>query len=114
GADVMLLQESVIPTDMNRSRIVHREIGGNRRWGSSVVALSDDLQVEEIDTVCSRYAATRFTMLGTYPGAVIVARVSIPQIGTITCVSVYGVINVYAQTSMLRIIADLIPLFDSK
>ena len=32
-----------------------------------------------------------------YPGAVVVARVRIPEIGTITCVSVYGLINVYAQ-----------------
>jgi len=43
----------------------------------------------------------------------IVARVDVPEVGPITCVSVYGLINVYAQTTMLRIIADLIPLFDS-
>ena len=52
-------------------------------------------------------------MLGTYPGATIVARVGIPAVGSITCISVYGLIDVYAQTTMLRIIADLIPLFDS-
>jgi endonuclease/exonuclease/phosphatase family metal-dependent hydrolase len=113
GADVMLLQESVVPSGMSRSRIVHREIGGSRAWGSAVVALDESLQLEEIDTVRSRYASTRFSMLGTYPGAVIVTRVQIPDIGPITCVSVYGVINVYSQTTMLRVVADLIPLFDS-
>ena len=51
-------------------------------------------------------------MLGTYPGATIVARVGFPAVGSITFVSVYGLIDVYAQTTMLRVVADLIPLFD--
>jgi hypothetical protein len=63
--------------------------------------------LEEIGAVRTRYGSTRFTMLGTYPGSTIVARV------LVTCVSVYGLMNVYAQTTMLRIVADLIPLFDS-
>ena len=52
-------------------------------------------------------------MLGSIPGTMIVARADFPGIGPITCISVYGVINVYAQTTMFRIVADLIPLFDS-
>lgn len=114
GADVMLLQESVIPSGISRTRRVHRELGGTRHWGSSVVAINEEFQIEEIDTVSSRYASNRFNMVGTFPGAVIVTRVKIPLIGPITVVSVYGLINVYAQTTMLRIIADLIPLFDSR
>lgn len=114
GTDVMLLQESVIPPGVSRMRMVHRDLGGTRHWGSSVDALNEELEIEEIDTVASRYSSTRFSMVGTFPGATIVARVKIPQIGPITVVSVYGLINVYAQTTMLRIIADLIPLFDSK
>ena len=43
-----------------------------------------------------------------------IARVTIPDVQPITVVSVYNVIDdVYAQTTLLRIIADLIPLFDS-
>lgn len=114
GADVMLLQESVAPSDIPRNRFVHREIAGRRPWGSSVVAVTDDLETEEIDAVRTRYGATRYSMLGSLPGSVIVARVHVPEIGPITCVSVYGVIDgVYAQTTMFRAIADLIPLFDS-
>lgn len=115
GADIMLLQESGAPPGMSRTRYVHRELAGSRPWGSAVVAFSDaaDLELEEIDAVRSRYGSTRFSMLGTTPGTVIVARVDFPGIGPITCISVYGAINVYAQTTMFRIVADLIPLFDS-
>ncbi len=115
GADIMLLQESGVPAGISRSRYVHRELAGSRPWGSAVVACSDaaDLELKEIDAVRTRYGSTRFSMLGSTPGAVIVARADVPGIGPITCISVYGVINVYAQTTMYRIVADLIPLFDS-
>ena len=114
-ADVMLLQESVAPSDLPRNRFVHREIAGRRPWGSSVVAFANDLETEEIDAVRTRYGATRFSMLGSLPGSVIVARIHVPEVGPITCVSVYGAIeDLYAQTRMFRVIADMIPLFDSR
>ena len=113
-ADVMLLQESVAPSDIPRNRSVHREIAGRRPWGSSVVALADDLESVEIDAVGTRYGPTRFSMLGSLPGSVIVARIHVPVVGPITCVSVYGAMDDgYVQTRMFRVIADLIPLFDS-
>ncbi len=114
GPDVMLLQESVAPSDIPRTRFVHREIAGRRPWGSSVVAFDKKLEIEEIDAVGTRYGPTRFSMLGSLPGSAIVARVHLPEIGPITCVSVYGAMDDgYAQTRMFRVIADLIPLFDS-
>ena len=114
NADVMLLQESVVPSGILRNRFVHREIAGRRHWGSSVVAFADDLEIEEIDAVSTRYGATRFSMLGSLPGSVIVARIHVPGVGPITCVSVYGAMDDgYAQTRMFRVVADLIPLFDS-
>ena len=114
NADILLLQESVAPADIPRNRYVHREIAGSRPWGSSVVAFDKELEIEEIDTVRTRFGATRYSMLGSLPGSVIVARVHVPVIGPITCVSVYGAIDgVYAQTTLFRVIADLIPLFDS-
>jgi endonuclease/exonuclease/phosphatase family metal-dependent hydrolase len=114
NADVMLLQESVIPSDTSRLHYVHREIAGTRAWGSSVVALNKSIEVREIDAVRTRYGATRFSMLGTLPGAAVVTLAEVPGIGAVTCVSVYGVINVYSQITMFRIVADLIPLFDSR
>ena len=114
GTNVMLLQESVAPPNFPQSQFVYREISGYRPWGSGVVAFSDDMSVREIDAVRTRYGAKRFSMLGTIPGTVIVVQVEVPGTDPITCVSVYGLIDVYAQTTMLRIVADLIPLFDSR
>ena len=113
SSDIALLQECVPPRDLSRSHLVYREIGGSRSWGSAVAVFNKELSIEEVGAVRTKYGSTRFPMLGTYPGAMIVARVDIPTVGPITCVSVYGLINVYAQTTMLRIVADLIPLFDS-
>jgi hypothetical protein len=114
GCDVALLQECVPPKDLDRSKIVHRHIAGNRPWGSAVAILNNELGIEEIGSVRIRYSSTLFSMLGTYPGATIVAGVGFPAVGSITFVSVYGLIDVYAQTTMLRIVADLIPLFDGR
>ena len=112
-ADVVLLQECVPPADLKKTHHAYREIGGSRPWGSAVMSFDDQIKVDEIDTVRSRYSYNRYSMLGTYPGAVMVSRVTLPDAGPITCISVYGLINVYSQTTMLRIVADLIPLFDS-
>ena len=111
--DIALLQECVAPRGFTRSKIAHRKIAGSRSWGSAIAVFNDEMDIEEIGAVRTKYSSTLFPMLGTYPGATIVARITVPQVGPITCVSVYGLINVYAQTTMLRIIADLIPLFDS-
>ena len=117
NAHVMLLQESVAPAGIPRNQISYTVRSLARRpWGSSVVAFDkDDMEIEEIDTVRTRFGpTTRYSMLGSLPGSVIVARVHVPEIGPITCVSVYGAMDgVYAQTTMFRVIADLIPLFDS-
>lgn len=114
GPDVALLQECVPPEHLRRSgRVVYRELAGNRPWGSAVIALRDGLTVDEIGAVRTRYASTRFHMLGTHPGTIIVTQVTMSDLEPVTCVSVYGAIDVYAQTTMHRIAADLIPLFDS-
>lgn len=114
-ADIMLLQESVAPVNLPRTRFVYREIAGNRPWGSSVVAFAGDVEMEEIDAVRTVYGAKKFSMLGSLPGSVIVARANLPEVGPITCVSVYCVMNdMYSQTRMFRVVADLIPLFDSR
>lgn len=111
--DVALLQESVPPSDLSRDRYVYREIAHGREWGSSVVALDTGVDVEEVWSVRTRYSKVPLTR--NHPGAVTVARVRAPDIDPITFVSVYCVLEdqFYSHTTMLRIIADLIPLFDS-
>jgi hypothetical protein len=63
--------------------------------------------------VRTRYSHQTFTLAQTFPGSVIVAKAALPGMAPITFVSVYTVIDVYSQTTLLRIVADLIPLFDS-
>src|SRR5690606_8786686 len=65
GVDVVLLQECVAPADIPRDRIVYREIGGSRPWGSAVAAFGSSIAVEEIGAVRTPYGSTRFPMLGT-------------------------------------------------
>jgi exonuclease III len=113
GADVALLQETVPPSTLDRRSYVFREIADYRPWGSAVVALDSKLRLEEIWSVQTRFSRRRFTIANTFPGSVAVGEISFDGLAPITMVSVYGVTDVYAQTTMLRVIADLIPLFDS-
>jgi hypothetical protein len=111
---VALLQETVPPRNFDRSRCAYREVGGNRGCGSAVVTPQQGWRVEEVQTVRTRYSGHRFSMLGSYPGATMVAQVDLPNVGPITFVSIYGVIDwSYARTTLFRVLADLIPLFDS-
>lgn len=110
--DVALLQESVPPSSLDPRSVVYREIGGNRPWGSAIVATPPSA-LDPIWTVPTRFSRYRFPLANTFPGSVAIGEVTIGGIAPITVVSVYNVIDIYAQTTLLRIIADLIPLFDS-
>lgn len=113
-ADVGLLQETVPPRSFDERRVVYREIAGYRPWGSAVAAFRQDAQIREIWSVRTPYSRRRFTLANTVPGAVAVAEVTVEGIAPLTFVSVYNVTDdVYYQTTLLRIIADLIPLLDS-
>lgn len=104
--DAALLQETVLPADVDRSHAVYRPIAGTRPWGNAVVSLSAG-PLSEVQSVVTRYSSRAFAMLGTYPGTLVVAQCEVPDFGRVTLVSVYGMIDVYAQTTMLRIVADL-------
>lgn len=111
GVDAALLQEWVPPRDLNRERAIWRELGGSRRWGSAVVTFGP--RIEEITHARSRYAQYAYPLMNTHPGAVTIARVHPEGAAPLTLVSIYGVIDTYAQTTLFRVVADLIPLFDS-
>lgn len=114
GVDVALLQECVPPDGHPRARVAYREIGGGRPWGSAVASFRDDLEVEEVGAVRTRWGSSRFPMLSHRPGGLMVARTRVPDVGPITFVSLYSVVDgYYSQTTVLRFVADLIPLFDS-
>jgi len=113
GAGVALLQEASPPRDLGRDRAVYGEIAGHRNWGSAVVALDPAVSIEPLRAVRIPYTRRRFLLANTHPGSVAVARLFMHEIQPITLVSVYGVLDGSPVSTMLRVIADLLPLFDS-
>ncbi len=59
------------------------------------------------------WSRRRFLLTNTHPGSVAIAQLTVPGIQAITLVSVYGVLDGSAVSTVLRVIADLVPLFDS-
>ncbi len=113
GAGVALVQEAVPPSELPRDRAVYGELAGHRNWGSAIVALDTALSVEPLRSVRNRWSRRRFLLANTHPGSVAVARLTVADIEPITLVSVYGVLDGSSVATMLRITADLVPLFDS-
>lgn len=113
GAQVALVQEAVPPVGTTRERAVYGELAGHRNWGSAVVALDPAVTIEPIRSVRNPWSKRRSLLDAAHPGSTAVARVTVPGIQPITFVSVYGVFEGSALSSMHRIVADLLPLFDS-
>ena len=101
------------PADLPRDRAVYGEIAGHRNWGSAVVALDPAVSIEPIRSVRNPWSSRRYLLDQSHPGSVAVARLTVPGIQPITLVSVYGLLDGSALASMHRVVADLLPLFDS-
>lgn len=107
--DVALVQEAVPPSDLVS---IYHEIGVGRHFGSAVVSYGTPMS--EVRTAVTRYSASRaFDLHQTFPGSVAIAEVRPQNSDPITVISLYGLIDVYAQTTVLQQVADLIPLFDT-
>jgi len=113
GADVALVQEAVPRSDLAPGRAVYEEIAGHRSWGSAVVAFGDHASVQPVRAVRMPWSRRHHVLLNTHPGSVAIAEVAVPGVEPITFVSVYCVMDGSALATMHRIIADLVPLFDS-
>ena len=111
-ADVVLAQEAVPPNGSEQWRAAYGEMAGHRDWGSAVVA-HDPHVLEPIRSVRARYSRRRYILDKSHPGSVAVARLTVADLQPITLVSVYGVWDGSPVGSMLRAMADLLPLFDS-
>jgi endonuclease/exonuclease/phosphatase family metal-dependent hydrolase len=113
NVQVALVQEAVPPAESARTRAVYGEIAGHRNWGSAVVALDPSIEIEPIRSVRSASSKRRFILDASHPGSTAVARVTAPGLQPITFVSVYGIWDGDPLGSMHRVVADLLPLFDS-
>ncbi len=109
--DVALLQEAPTPPQ-ELLNIYKGPIGTTRQWGSAVVSFDRD--IEDLPTIKNRHSSDPFELYQHHPGAMAVARVSLPESEPLVAVSLYGLLaGNYAQSSVLRLLADLLPLFDS-
>lgn len=113
GEQIALLQDSSLPHWIPRERAIFGELAGHRNWGSAVVALDPSVGSEPIVSVRNPWSRRRFRLDAALPGCTAVARVTIPSLQPLTVVSVYGVFEGSALASMHRVVADLLPLFDS-
>ena len=113
GVQVALVQEAVPPLELERDHVVYGELAGHRNWGSAVVALDPTITLEPLRSVRIPWSRRRYLLENANPGAVAIARLTVPGIEPITLVSVYGVFEGSVVSSMLRVVADLVPLFDS-
>ena len=82
---------------------------GDRRSSPSIPRSS----IEPLRSVRDPWNRRRYLLANTHPGSVAVARLTVAGIEPITLVSVYGVMDGSSVSTMLRIMADLVPLFDS-
>ena len=115
GVDVALVQEAVPPPPNlgwdHRIPQGDWRIGDTRYWGSGIAAAG--LPLTRVNSVVTRYSSHEFDLTAPAPhrGAVGIADAEVPGFGTITAISVYALMApVYAQTTLLRVVADLIPL----
>jgi hypothetical protein len=109
--DVALVQECVPPTG---ARGVWRASGisETRPWGSAVIVQHAPFEeLVEAEGVWRGRGLGPTNLLKTLPGSVAIARVHLSPETELTVVSVYGIIE-HGYASVLRILADLQPLFD--
>jgi len=112
-----------VPQGVPRGRVVCRPSGiagrdGSRRpWGSAIVALNDAIEITPIGLAEGWW---RNGGMGLAPidavsrGHVAIARVKLGDL-EFTAISAYGLIEFgYSSGTMLRLIADLEPLFDDR
>lgn len=109
---VALLQES-LTTGATRDRWVTSR-ADPLPYETAVVAFEGRLEL--VPEVTTRYSTRyRFSIQPQVPGAFALARVvDVPGVDPFIAISAYGrMAPLYAQTSVLRMVADLIPLFDA-
>lgn len=107
AADILLVQEAMPPSKRQNEFCVWREIGGkNKRGGSGV--LTKELPITELRLERNDY-----------PGALVVANVTLPDNSVLVVVSVYGQLDRssyskhrYSTTTLHRMVSDLTRLLD--
>lgn len=99
--DIALVQEAVPPTKLRAlSNFIWDEIGKNRKWGSGIF---------------SRFPIEKVEFDNSYPGAVVVGEVSLPNKSKITAISIHVLLeHRYSIIPLHRIFSDLTRLLEGR
>jgi len=104
---VALLQE-VCPPERH-SAAVYYEGRSARTWGWGTAVLAPGLAIDAVTSV--QVGDKTLGLLGSHPGGLAVAEVDVPEVGLVTCVSMYGVPNQRWEIATVhRMLSDLSPL----
>jgi hypothetical protein len=118
NTDIALLQEAApgdgLASDVHLLPAPPWVIGEHRRWGSGIISRWPISSIPDVRTI---YGKHRFAIVedNYYRGSMAVGMVEPPGLGRVAVISLYALMEpYYAQTTMFRAVADLIPLFDSR
>ncbi len=108
---VALIQEADGVPETDGDAVISPSGHPRRRFETAVVGYTG--RVQHISEATSRYAKTRPVPIGpTTPLTHAAALVTPPDADPFAAVSLYGIIDPYSQASVLRALADLMPLLD--
>jgi len=115
-ADVALLTEAKVPSSGIEANVIGGQRtegldGNDRPWSAAVVSASPLRPID--DARASRYGRPiPIPFAPSRPGSWVAASVTLPDIGDVTVVALYGLMDEKSDASLHRSLSELAPLFD--
>lgn len=113
--DVMLLNEARVPARLTGAYSSEGTIGrdgGKRPWSAAVVSRHPLSQISEARARNFRGIPKRSQFETSRPGAWYAALITIPGVGDVTVVSLYGLLDEISDSSVHRSLSEISPVFD--
>lgn len=118
ACDVALLSEARVPVPdgldavfepegtLGRDRDTHK-----RSWSTAVVSQHGPRRIEDAQAVSYRGRRPKVAFEMSRPGSWSAAVVPLPDVGDVTCVSLYGLLDELSEASVHRSLSELSPIF---
>lgn len=82
-----------------------------RDWSAAVLSRHGPREIRDAQAVSYRRRRPNVRFENSRPGSWIAASVDIPEVGDVTCVSLYGLTDELSEASVHRSLSELSPLF---
>lgn len=114
--DVALLNEASVPLPEGIDAVYEPEgtvgrDGYPRRWTAAVASQHKPRRIDDARPVSYRGRRPNVDFVVSRPGSWIAAVVPVPEVGDVTCVSLYGLLDELSEASVHRSLSELSPLF---